>query len=135
MATCGSVPPALLSTLSQAAAAAVLHAANRLPWHTSAELRHDLATLREADAFDRSAVSVHIEAKALKGAYGQRIRRRAALDHERRMPRQLHEDLQHALRIPHAQAQRAAVDKIVRGIADGTYGQNFRRWTQADAPR
>ncbi|MCI3276683.1 hypothetical protein [Streptomyces cylindrosporus] len=55
------------------------------------------------------------------------LRRTVAGDQERDMPRQLLQDLEQALELTDETTRRAAVDRVVRGIADGTYGTGFRR--------
>jgi len=58
----------------------------------------------------------------------ERARRHGAVaDRERGMPRRLRQDLGQALALSDDAARRSAVDRVVRGIADGTYGTGFRR--------
>ncbi|PWI14438.1 hypothetical protein DI272_09940 [Streptomyces sp. Act143] len=62
------------------------------------------------------------------GTASERARRQgAAADREQGMPRRLRQDLDRALALSDDAARRAAVDRVVRGIADGTYGTGFRR--------
>lgn len=126
--------PALSAALAQRAATALRLGGDQLPWRLPARLRHDLAGWREADDLDRSALSAHIKAKALNGAYGERIRRRAVSEHESTMPKRLRDDLRQALEVPDPAARRTAVDRIVQDINGGAYGRTFQRRT-VDTPR
>ncbi|MXM67669.1 hypothetical protein GR925_30595 [Streptomyces sp. HUCO-GS316] len=54
------------------------------------------------------------------------LRRRRAAGQERAMPRRLRQDLERALAEDDDAARRTAVDRVVRGITEGTYGRGFQ---------
>lgn len=69
----------------------------------------------------------------MKGAFGKRTWRRTAARRERGMPQRLRQDLDEALALTDDAARRVAVDRVVQGLTDGTYGRAFQRHTEAAA--
>ncbi|TQJ85475.1 hypothetical protein FBY22_4254 [Streptomyces sp. SLBN-31] len=63
------------------------------------------------------------------------MRRRSVSGLERDAPRRLRHDLDVALSLTDEAARRAAVDRVVQGIAEGRYGRTFQRQAQRQAQR
>ncbi|MGW4873831.1 hypothetical protein [Streptomyces chartreusis] len=67
--------------------------------------------------------------------FGKGLRRRVAPARARSMPQRLRQDLDHALALKDDGDRRAAVDRVVQGIAKGTYGATFQRHSESAAIR
>lgn len=66
---------------------------------------------------------------------GKGLRRRGAAAEARSMPQRLRQDLDQALALTDAADRRAAVDRVVQGITNGTYGAAFQRQADSAAMR
>ncbi|MFG1664092.1 hypothetical protein [Streptomyces sp. Y7] len=67
--------------------------------------------------------------------FGKGSRRRTTAAKERSMPRRLRQDLDQALALTDDTERRAAVDRVVQGITEGTYGSTFQRRAKSAATR
>ncbi|MGW2239896.1 hypothetical protein [Streptomyces sp. NPDC001759] len=66
----------------------------------------------------------------MRRAWGKPMRRRSVSGLERDAPRRLRHDLDRALSLTDETARRAAVDRVIQGIAEGRYGRTFQRRAQ-----
>ncbi|WP_432197132.1 hypothetical protein [Streptomyces sp. bgisy027] len=71
----------------------------------------------------------------MKWLFGIGLRRRVAAAGTRSMPQRLRADLDEALALRDDADRRTAVDRVVRGIAEGTYGATFQRPAASAARR
>ncbi|MGW4757219.1 hypothetical protein [Streptomyces chartreusis] len=67
--------------------------------------------------------------------FGKGLRRRVATTRARSMPQRLRQDLDQALALRDDADRRAAVDRVVQGIAKGTYGATFQRQSESTTMR